>query len=501
MALFLSTQESLIKYDSPCRWSLSRHFCSTSRKHRYWMAKAAVVKSVKHTHSGDSNNKQQVTIQTETIPPNQNGLWLKRKINSPFPLIGLVIILLSVVLRPKQASKREKRMTGFSSTPLDYSKSLLDPIKETSNNQTKNESFRAIPGPAVTSDEALDMLEDNRKKFIIVGGKGGVGKTSMSSALATKFADAGKKTLIISTDPAHSLSDVFDQNLSRGEAIQVIGIDNLFAMEVNPNDLKDTFKLLPASQRNELLGMGDMGLDELDSLFETLPPGFDEAVALVEIIRLIQGDPQYAKYEKIIFDTAPTGHTLRLLSLPDFLDGFVGKFLSMKNKFSNVMNSFKGMFGGQGNDNLDSGDLQELKNSMKVVRDLFRDEQQTEFIVATIPNLMAISESVRLVKELYKERIPVRHLFVNQVQVENNHCSFCCARYKEHKANLQYIREQFQGLRITPVQCFDREIRGLYALRTMANQLFPSQKASYDSSKETTSHVHANISVESTGST
>jgi len=66
--------------------------------------------------------------------------------------------------------------------------------------------------------------------------------------------------------------------------------------------------------------------------------------------------------------------------------------------------------------------------------------------------MMAISESVRLVKELYKERIPVRHLFVNQVQVENNHCSFCCARYKEHKANLQYIREQFQGLRITPVQ-------------------------------------------------
>lgn len=463
----------------PCRWSL--HPSTKHRRNRCW-AQAAVDKKVKPSLSEKATvkNHEQITLQTEATLPYQN--WLKRQINSPVALIGLAIVLVTVLMRPK--SKR--KITGFPHVP---SKSLLDPKEETVKQPTTSvgDSFRAVPGKAVTSDEALDMLEDSRKKFIIVGGKGGVGKTSMSSALATKFADAGKKTLIISTDPAHSLSDVFEQNLSRGEPVQVIGMDNLFAMEVNPNDLKDTFKLLPASQRNELLGMGDMGLDELDSLFETLPPGFDEAVALVEIIRLIQGDAQYSKYEKIIFDTAPTGHTLRLLSLPDFLDGFVGKFLSMKNKFSNVMNSFKGMFGGQDNDKLDSGDLEELKKSMKIVRDLFRDEQQTEFIVATIPNMMAISESVRLVKELYKERIPVRHLFVNQVQVENNHCSFCCARYKEHKANLQYIREQFQGLRITPVQCFDREIRGLYALRTMANQLFPTQKpqtTSNDSHRE-----------------
>jgi len=469
---------------SPCnKWSRS----TTRTRYKFWMATPS-----KKGQENKSEQQQQVTIQTETALPNQHWMWLKRKFNSPFALAGFLII--AIVSLTMGSKKQKRRITGLEEERV-KPQSFIDSLKKeqatttttttSSNNNnsstqtttttTRGDSgFRAYPGKAVTSDEALDLLEDNRKKFIIVGGKGGVGKTSMSSALATKFADAGKKTLIISTDPAHSLSDVFDQNLSRGEAIQVIGIDNLFAMEVNPNDLKDTFKLLPASQRNELLGMGDMGLDELDSLFETLPPGFDEAVALVEIIRLIQGDPQYAKYEKIVFDTAPTGHTLRLLSLPDFLDGFVGKFLSMKNKFSNVMNSFKGMFGGQEKDNLDSADLQELKNSMKVVRDLFRDEQQTEFIVATIPNMMAISESVRLVKELYKERIPVRHLFVNQVQVENNHCSFCCARYKEHKANLQYIREQFQGLRITPVQCFDREIRGLYALRTMANQLFPA---------------------------
>eukprot|EP00871_Galdieria_phlegrea_P002394 jgi/Galph1/3155/GphlegSOOS_G1809.1 len=457
----------------------SRWKCPLSRPRLNWMCKADKV--VRILEKGKEPTQKTENI-TETITSLQVPMvWFRKIKTSSWTMGSMVVVFLFAIARLLLRSGKNPSMKTETKT----FQSVLSPKKTQVNaNDTSSDKlqFRAVPSPAVTSDEALDLLGDDSKKFIIVGGKGGVGKTSLSSALATRLADAGKKTLIISTDPAHSLSDVFEQNLSNGETVAIIGTDNLYAMEVNPNDLKDTFKLLPASQRNELLGMGDMGLDDLDNLFETLPPGFDEAVALVEIIRLIQGDPQYIKYQKIIFDTAPTGHTLRLLSLPDFLDGFVGKFLSMKNKFSNVMNSFKGMFGSQDQANLDTRDLEDLKKSMKIVRELFRDQQQTEFIVATIPNMMAIAESLRLVQELRKEKIPVRHLFVNQIQVENNHCTFCSARYKEHKANLQYIREQFQGLRITPVQCFDREIRGLYALRTMAEQIFPDKKKKQDTS-------------------
>lgn len=125
-------------------------------------------------------NHEQITLQTEATLPYQN--WLKRQINSPVALIGLAIVLVTVLMRPK--SKR--KITGFPHVP---SKSLLDPKEETVKQPTTSvgDSFRAVPGKAVTSDEALDMLEDSRKKFIIVGGKGGVGKTSMSSALATKY--------------------------------------------------------------------------------------------------------------------------------------------------------------------------------------------------------------------------------------------------------------------------------------------------------------------------
>lgn len=79
---------------------------------------------------------------------------------------------------------------------------------------------------------------------------------------------------------------------------------------------------------------------------------FDEAVALVEIIKLIQGDPAYQRYDRIVFDTAPTGHTLRLLALPDFMDSFLGKILSMKAKFGSMMNNMKSMLGGGGADGM-----------------------------------------------------------------------------------------------------------------------------------------------------
>lgn len=353
---------------------------------------------------------------------------------------------------------------------------------------------KAVPLKHESTEEAMDLLGNTSRKYVIVGGKGGVGKTSMSAALATQFADQGQVTLIVSTDPAHSLSDAFDQSVSGGSPVPVVGIDNLYAQEVNPENVKKTFKLLSESGAGAgmLGGLDDMGFDDLNSLFETLPPGFDEAVALTEIVKFIEGDPEYRKYQRIVFDTAPTGHTLRLLALPDFLNGFFGKILAMKSKFGSAMNQLKGMFGG--NRDVDSeldasmNDMQEMKRSMAVVRDLFRDAIQTEFIVATIPNMMAIAESRRLIDELRKEKIPIRHVFVNQIQPSNDDCTFCSARHKEHVANLQFIQSQFKDLRIATVQSFDREIRGAPALRTMGSQLFPSHKdSSNESSGDATS--------------
>lgn len=334
---------------------------------------------------------------------------------------------------------------------------------------------KATPKRHETSEEAMDLVGNTARKYVIVGGKGGVGKTSSSCAIATQFADRGQVTLIVSTDPAHSLSDAFDQPVSGGEPIPVIGIDNLYAQEINPENIKQNFNLVgSAGGGDALAGLGDMGLDDLNSLFDKLPPGFDEAAALAEIVKLLDDDPAYMKFDRIVFDTAPTGHTLRLMSLPDFLNGFVGKIISMKSKFKGVMNQFKGMFDDQNDMDESFNDMEELKRTMAKVRDLFTDEVQTEFIVATIPNMMAIAESKRLVDELRREHVPVRHLFVNHCQPENSGCEFCSVRHKEQAANLKYIRSEFSGLQIATVQSFDREIRGAAALRAMGSQLLPT---------------------------
>lgn len=353
---------------------------------------------------------------------------------------------------------------------------------------------RAVPKRHETTEEAMDLVGNTARKYVIVGGKGGVGKTSSSCAIATQFADRGQVTLIVSTDPAHSLSDAFDQPLSGGEPMPVVGIDNLYAQEINPDNIKQNFNLMGGGS-NAFAGMGDMGLDDLNSLFDKLPPGFDEAAALAEIVKLLDGDPAYYKFDRIVFDTAPTGHTLRLMSLPDFLNGFVGKIMSMKSKFQGVMNQFKGMFDDQADVDESFNDMEELKKTMAKVRNLFTDQMQTEFIVATIPNMMAIAESKRLVEELKREHVPVRHLFVNHCQPENTGCEFCSVRHKEQASNLKYIRSEFSGLQIATVQSFDREIRGAAALRAMGAQLFPSS----NDEKSSLYSVGKNVSAGSSG--
>jgi translation initiation factor 1 (eIF-1/SUI1) len=180
---------------SPCnKWSRS----TTRTRYKFWMATPS-----KKGQENKSEQQQQVTIQTETALPNQHWMWLKRKFNSPFALAGFLII--AIVSLTMGSKKQKRRITGLEEERV-KPQSFIDSLKKeqatttttttSSNNNnsstqttttTRGDSgFRAYPGKAVTSDEALDLLEDNRKKFIIVGGKGGVGKTSMSSALATK---------------------------------------------------------------------------------------------------------------------------------------------------------------------------------------------------------------------------------------------------------------------------------------------------------------------------
>ncbi|KAE9620571.1 putative arsenite-transporting ATPase [Lupinus albus] len=179
---------------------------------------------------------------------------------------------------------------------------------------------------------------------------------------------------------------------------------------------------------------------------------------------------EYNMFSRIVFDTAPTGHTLRLLSLPDFLDGSIGKVMKLKAKLGSVMKSFFG----KEEPPKDTSELDKLKANVAKIRDLFHDPDTTEFIIVTIPTVMAISESSRLHSSLKKEGVPVKRLIVNQVLPPTSDCKFCSMKRKDQMRAIESIRDDSElgGLRLCQAPLVDMEIRGVPALTFMGNMLW-----------------------------
>ncbi|XP_010937153.1 ATPase GET3B [Elaeis guineensis] len=340
---------------------------------------------------------------------------------------------------------------------------------------------RSIATPAEATAGFDEMAAGTERKYYMLGGKGGVGKTSCAASLAVKFANNGHPTLVVSTDPAHSLSDSFAQDLSGGTLVPVDGPDSpLFALEINPEKAREEFR--SASQRSGGTGVKDfmdsMGLGmlaeqlgelKLGELLDTPPPGLDEAIAISKVMQFVEAQ-QYSMFSRIVFDTAPTGHTLRLLSLPDFLDASIGKIMKLRQKLASAASAIKSVFGQEGPRQDATDKLEQLRERMIKVRELFRDTESTEFIIVTIPTVMAISESSRLCSSLRKENVPVKRLIVNQILPPSaSDCKFCAMKRKDQMRALEMIQNDSELMSLKQIQAplVDVEIRGVPALRFM----------------------------------
>lgn len=328
------------------------------------------------------------------------------------------------------------------------------------------------------------MVAGTARKYYMLGGKGGVGKTSLAAALAVKFSNYGHSTLVVSTDPAHSLSDSFAQDLTGGMPVLVEGPDSpLFAMEIDPEQARAEFRAANSKDGGngvkgfmDSMGLGgwveQLGELKLGELLDTPPPGLDEAIAIAKVVQFMQA-PEYSKFTRIVFDTAPTGHTLRLLSLPDFLDASIGKILKLKQKLSSATSAIKAVFGQSSDGGGAAVDkLELLKQRMVMVREIFRNKESTEFVIVTIPTVMAINESGRLRQSLLKEGVPVKRLIVNQIlPPSSTDCKFCNVKRKDQQRALEIIKghPDLRDLQLIHAPLFDLEIRGVPALKFMGD--------------------------------
>ncbi len=328
--------------------------------------------------------------------------------------------------------------------------------------------------------------------FMFVGGKGGVGKTSSSSAIALSLSDKGLRTLLVSTDPAHSLGDALATDLPSGQVTPIVTESNLWALELSVDDAMDEFrslaKGLDAESLSAALGVpreiiDNFGLDDLTSLFTNPPPGIDEIVALTKIFKYaretdVGGRP---RFDKIIVDTAPTGHTLRLLQLPTFLGNLTSQLIRFRSKIQGVISSFKSMFGGAEENPSDEriggilGRLEELQENMNTLKTTLYDEEKTQFLVVTIATSLAVAESERLVKSLQESGVNIAGVLCNQVVSDEAGSKFLASRRAGQQASMSVLKGAAlaDSLEITEVPYVDSEVTGVYGLRFFADLAHP----------------------------
>ena len=312
----------------------------------------------------------------------------------------------------------------------------------------------------------LSGLNNVDLKLILFGGKGGVGKTSCAAATAIELAKK-YKTLLISTDPAHSVSDSLEQPIGF-RLQQVEGIAGLSSIEIAADEAFSTFKQKHETELKKLFDTStNLDNEDIDQIMSLSIPGIDEMMSFKTIIDFIED----GEFEKYVVDTAPTGHVLRLLSSPKLLDEWIKVAARMRWKYRYMITSFSGNYKPDDTDNM----LLNLKKTVKRIESLLSDKNQCEFISVCIPESMAVRETVRLLADLEKYRITVRQMIVNHV-MEIGTCNFCHQRKTAQQKYLDQINETYgMQYNIVKAPMFPGEIKGIETLDMLRKVLFDNK--------------------------
>jgi len=296
------------------------------------------------------------------------------------------------------------------------------------------------------------FLTDGNMRLLLFGGKGGVGKTTAAAATALELAlrHPERSLLLISTDPAHSLQDSFSGAQPP---------PNLKVMELDAQAYLHAFQEKNRQRLMEIASRGTF-LDEEDinRFLELSLPGMDELMAFLEISRWVKE----GAYDGIIMDTAPTGHTLRLMEMPDLIRKWLEALDALLAKHRYMKKLFRGSYQ---RDDLDHF-IEGLAASVKQMEKLLKDHQQCRFVPVMLAEALSIEETLDLIRELQRLRIGVVDVVINRLYPESPclTCRHIRARQLQELARI-FKEPVFSHLRLWGVPMYPEEIRGMESLR------------------------------------
>ncbi len=300
-------------------------------------------------------------------------------------------------------------------------------------------------------------------KFVFFGGKGGVGKTTVSSAYGLKCARAGLRTLVVSTDPAHSTSDVFDQQFGDDPAA-VDGVENLWAMEIDPEEEIEAH--LMETKRAMTDQVSPSVVNEIERQIELAhrTPGAYEAALFDRLIEVMRTSDEF---DRVVFDTSPTGGTLRLLSLPEFLEDWVERLAAKREQSIDLFE--RAAIGGKEARRKREDDpiiarLLERKEMFEFAGETLRNE--AAFFLVLNPDELSINETGRAIDSLGDSGLSVQGLVINKVAPEpdpdetGRGATYLRERYETEQDRITQIREEFDEPVVAVIEQRIREVKG-----------------------------------------
>lgn len=296
------------------------------------------------------------------------------------------------------------------------------------------------------------------KEVLFFGGKGGVGKTTCAAATALAASRIGRRVLLVSTDPAHSTGDIFERPIG-ADAVEIL--PGLHAMEIDAATESSRYVVGVKAQIAQLFGHRILKEASRQIDLAASMPGAEEVALFDRMGALIRGEDQ--RFDLIIFDTAPTGHTLRLIRMPELMEAWI-KALSR---------SRRAMLGIEQDDRTDPImiSLAERLERLRELRARLISGRTTAFVLVLVPERLPIEETARAINQLADAGVKTGALVVNRVLPEQSTDEFLTARRHQERRYLDEIADRFSQAARIYIPQFASDIYGMAALERLSGLL------------------------------